>query len=289
MAQLGSAGLRALGTQSKPNHPELIVFDLRKHRIRNCVDEGFFQTDEPVIGIICAGVSRLDLCRLEQQTSYQINVQGTFHLIDDLVDAGAKPVFLSSDGVFDGTLGYYNEQHPCCPLHEYGRQKVQVEEYLQSVAPDNLIIRPGRLVGDDVAESHLLSEWYRLTQQQQQIACIEKQILSPTYVNDLAKGIILACQQGLSGLYHLANPEFFPREELAQQFLWALGSQTEVVCKPEHAFNLLERRATKTYLDSTKFVMATGMHFTSMREVFNLISQNLKRAHQSVAPNDAVI
>ena len=289
MAHLGSAGLSALGTQSKPRHHELIVFNLLDHRIRNRVDEAFFQSDQPVIGIICAGVSRLDLCRREQSTSYQVNVLGTFRLIDDLVDAGVKPLFLSSDGVFDGTLGYYNEKHPCSPIHEYGRQKVQVEEYLQAVAPGSLIIRLGRLVGDNLAESHLFSEWYRLIQERQQIACIERQILSPTYVNDVAEGIILACKQGLEGVYHLANPEFFPREELAQQFVWALGRQAEVVCKPEREFKLLERRAAKTYLDSTKFVKTTGMRFTSMREVFNIISQNLERGHQSVAPNDAVI
>ena len=107
MAQLGSAGLSALGTQSKPRHHELIVFNLLDHRIRNRVDEAFFQSDQPVICIICAGVSRLDLCLLEQPTSYQVNVLGTFRLIDDLVDAGVKPVFLSSASTastFDRTV-----------------------------------------------------------------------------------------------------------------------------------------------------------------------------------------
>ena len=280
MAQLESDGLQAIGTQSESHLSNLIVFNLLEDRIQDCVGEKFLQSDHPVVCIIGAGISRIDLCLPDPHTSYLINVDKTIRLIDDLLGYGVKPVFLSSDGVFDGTLGYYTEKHPCSPLHEYGRQKVQVEEYLQAVAPDSLILRLGRVVGDDLTESHLFSEWYRLAKEHKQIDCIERHILSPTYVEDVAKGIILACKYGLTGIYHLTNSEFFPRDELATQFLQSLGLQAEVVCKPEQEFNLLQPRAAKTYFDSSKFVNATGMKFTSMRKVFKLLSQSPELAHQ---------
>lgn len=69
----------------------------------------------------------------------------------------------------------------------------------------------------------------------------------------------------------MANPVFFPREELAKQFVLALEknvADVAIVCKSQEELNLADRRTEKSYLDSTKFLNATGMQFTSMSEVF---------------------
>jgi len=189
---------------------------------------------------------------------------------------GIKPVFISSSFVFDGTVGYYDEKYLPNPINEYGRQKVIVEEFISQNAPDALVVRLDKIVGDDPMEAHLLSEWYQSIREKQPIDCIEGQLFSPTLVKDVAKAIIVSCQQGLTGLYNVANSEFFMRGELARQFTLAIGKELKIVCKPQSEFNFLDQRPLKSYLDSNKFMKATNMRFTSMRDVFKVFKDKLE-------------
>jgi len=283
LAYVRSHGFEGLGTQSRQNHPGLLVFNLLEDRIGACVEEAFFQGGEPVCCVICSAICQIDRCKQEHAISHQVNVEQTIRLLDEMAELGAKPVFLSSDGVFEGTRGFYCEEDPPCPVNEYGRQKVEVERYLQEAAPESLTVRLSKVVGDDPGERHLLSEWYHALEEQRTIRCIEGQIFSPTFVEDVVKGIVVGCEQGLSGVYHLANPQPFARDELARQFVSALGRQAAIVCCPQREFGFLERRAEKTFLDSTKFMKATGMRFTPMPEVFRSFARHLPRAAEEVA------
>lgn len=269
MSYIESSGYEVLGTQSWQRYPRLITFDLLKHRIQDRIQASFFDTAEPVYGVICAGVTKLKDCVQEREKSYKINVETTIRLIQDLLSMGAKPVFISSSFVFDGIAGYYGEDQPRSPVNVYGRHKVEVEDFIKSEAPGMLVPRLDKLVGTDPAQANMLAEWYGWMKQKAPITCIEGQVFSPTLVDDVAKAIVLGCQLGLTGIYNMANTEFFSREELAKQFVATLGGEAVVVAKPQEDFNFLERRPLKSYLDSTRFLKATGMRFISMREVFN--------------------
>jgi len=207
--------------------------------------------------------------------SRAINVDGTLQLVDDLLARGVKPVFLSSSCVYDGELGYYGEDQPSSPLNEYGRQKVEVERALVKNASDALVLRLDKVVGDDPAERQLFTEWYRWVQIGRAITCLEGQVLSPTFVGDVARAIVLSCELGLTGVYHLANPEFLARDELARQFLAALGTNGCVESRPQTSFGFTDPRPLKSCLDSSRFVRATGMRFTPMREVFAAFRRKL--------------
>ena len=108
-----ASGYTVLGTQSRPIHTGLIPFNLLEHRIADCVEEEFFQTDEPIVGVICAAICQIDRCQREQQLSHKVNVEQTIRLIEDLSYLNVKPVFLSSDAVFDGSVGYYGAEDGC--------------------------------------------------------------------------------------------------------------------------------------------------------------------------------
>jgi dTDP-4-dehydrorhamnose reductase len=276
LSHVKSLGYTAIGTQRQSKYCGLVPFDLLHHRIRDRIDTSFFKTDEPIFGVICAVIRQIDRCFRERKLTRIVNVDNTIRLIQDLKVLGVKPIFLSSSFVYDGSTGYYSEKHPVCPINEYGRQKAEVEDFIKNNVTDALVLRLDKIVGSDPLEEHLFSEWYQLIRRNQPIICIEGQIFSPTYVKDVAKAVVLACQKVLSGLYHVANSEFFTREELARQFVLTLNKKCKVICKLQQEFNFLDQRPLKSYLDSTKFKKATGMRFTSMREVFRLFMRGIK-------------
>lgn len=274
LAHVQSLGFEAVGTQARSREKGLVIFDLLKDRIADCVDPSFFQREGRVCVIISAVISDMDLCFKERETSRRVNVENTIQLIEDVCALEAKPVFLSSCFVFDGTVGYYTENHPISPANEYGRHKAEVERYIQSNAPNAFVARLDKIVGDNPREHHLLAQWYQRIAENQPIVCIEGGLLSPTYVKDVAQAIVLACQRKMTGVFHVTNSEFFNRDELARQFFRALGKTPNVIAKPLSEFKFLDKRGLKSYLDGSKFVRATGMRFASMREVFaNFIRQ----------------
>ena len=261
-------GLEVVGTQNKSNQTGLITFDLLKHQIEDCVDISFFQTSQKVFVVICAALSQIDRCRIEKDVSYKINVENTIRLGQDLSKLGSIPVFISTSAVYDGRLGYFNEESPHAPICEYGRHKEAVEQFFLDEIPESIILRLDKIVADDPDGNHLFADWYNRIQKNLPIICID-QLFSPTFVKDVAKAIILACQLGLSGAYNMANSEFFTRVDLAEQFVFAMGEESDIVLKPQEEFNFADPRLKKSYLDSAKFIADTRMRFTSMRQTFN--------------------
>jgi dTDP-4-dehydrorhamnose reductase len=277
LAYIKSQGYEVIGTQTKAKYPELTVFDLLEHRIGDKIPHFFLSNDDCICGVILSSMCQIDRCFIEREISYKVNVEKTCQLIGDLQAMGIKSVYISSDAVYEGTDGYYSEEHQPNPINEYGRQKAEVEKYIQQSVPDSLILRLSKIVGEDPAENHLFTEWYKQIESGNPIVCIAGQVFSPTFVKDVAQSIVLSCEKKMSGLYNMANPVFFPREELAKQFGLALGKKVNIVCKEQEEFNFAERRTEKSYLDSTKFLKATGMQFTSMREVFMSFISKLEK------------
>lgn len=283
LAHLRSSGFEVIGTQAHARERTLLNFDLLHHRINDCVDRSFFERPGRVQVVICAVIGDMDRCLAEQKLSWKINVENTIRLVDEVCALKARPVFFSTGFVFDGRTGYYTEDCPQSPANEYGRQKAEVERYLRENIPSAFVARLDKVVGDSVAEHHLFTEWYKLIIAGRPITCIEGTLVSPTHVDDVARAVLLACQHDLKGVFHIANAEFYSRDDLARQFCRALGMSPNVVCKPLPAFNFLDNRALKSCLDSAKFVRATGMRFTSVREMFAKFAAGL--AERAVETN----
>lgn len=275
LRQAVAAGHQAVGTQSGSRQSSLITFDLLHQRIGDCLPSSFLKDDGPVFGVICAALSQIDRCLRERALSYAINVTNTTRLIEDFRKLGIKTVFMSTGSVYDGKVGYYNEEPSHCPINEYGRHKAAIETYIREQVPEAFVTRLDKVVGDDPRENHPFTEWHQAMTQGRPIVCIEGQLFAPTHVDDVAKAIVLGCERGLQGVYNVANPEFFTRDELARQFVLAMGQKTEVVCKSQNEFSFADPRGLKSYLDSTKFIKATGMRFTSMRETMQNFIQKI--------------
>lgn len=259
-------GRPTLGTQAAMRRPGLTGFDLKDDRIADKVDPAFLSAG--AVAVICASICQIDRCRREGDAARVVNVGHTIRLADDLRARGVKTVFVSSGYVFDGARGYYAEEHARRPICEYGRHKQAVEDHLLARDPEALILRLDKVVADDPAREHLFTEWHRWLAAGKPITCIQGQVFSPTLAGDVARAVVRAAELGLRGVYHVANPEFFAREELARQFAWALDRDPVIVSRPQSDFAFDDPRPEKTYLDATKFSRAADFRFTSMREAF---------------------
>ena len=266
-AETEKSGIDYIGTSRKQIGGKNEKFDIKTDDIQNVVKLHFNDTATSNVAVICSSVCKIDLCKTNFEESYIVNVTGTKKIVDTLDDFGFKTVFISTDNVFDGEKGYYSETDVATPVNEYGRQKRNIEKYLLERSENNLVLRLSKVVGCKSSEPHPFDEWYRLATQHKEIYTIRGNIFSPTYVFDVAKGILCAIKNGLTGVYHLCNNEHFSRTELAQQFVNYFGFDTPVYEKDLECFGFVENRPLKSYMCSDKFRNATDFSFTSMRAV----------------------
>jgi dTDP-4-dehydrorhamnose reductase len=277
LRHLRELGWRVAGTRSHGSSPDLRAFDLARDRLGDRVDQLMGDAGRPSHVVICAAMAQPDRCFRERELSYQVNVVGTIRLIEDTLALGARPVYMTSGFAYDGLAGYYTDDEPRWPINEYGRHKAEVEEYCAAHQPGMLLFRLDKVIGDDPAENHMFSEWYRWHLEGKPIICISDQLFSPTNVHDVARAIRIGCGQNLGGVYNIANPEFFTREELARQFFRILGAPARIICKTQEELNFVDLRPEKTYLDSSRFQRDAGFHFTSVRETIQTFIGNLNR------------
>ena len=67
-------------------------------------------------------------------------------LVNKLIDQGVFVVYLSSAGVFDGSIPYEVPESPFSPLTEHGRQKAEAERRIDSSNELISILRIGKVL-----------------------------------------------------------------------------------------------------------------------------------------------
>lgn len=272
---LRDAGYEVAGTRAHTTRDDLLAFDLLHDRIEQCVPPSLLDAGADACAVVCACICQVDRCYREREVTRIVNVDHTIRLIEDLRRRGLRVVFISTGHVFDGRTGYYAEDEPLCPIHEYGRHKAAVERWIRLHAPETLILRPGKLVSDRLEASNMFAEWYREAAAGRPITCIAEQVLAPTLADDVARALMTAVDLGLTGTYHVSNTEFFVRNELARQFVRALRLPVPVVVKRQEEFRFAEPRPVRDYLDSTKFLEATDFRFTTASTVFSRLRSQI--------------
>ena len=80
---------------------------------------------KPHLIIHCAGMSDPDECEKNFEKTFQVNVKGTFNVVNANPDVPV--VYISSDHIFDGKKGNYSEKDKPKPLSTYGFSKFGAE------------------------------------------------------------------------------------------------------------------------------------------------------------------
>lgn len=279
-AEIVRRGHAVVGTTTRPNPPPgLVRFDLSTDRIVDVLPRRYFA--DPVRVVVAACVTPMDRCRTEHDYAYRVNVTGMVRLIEDVAALGARVAFVSSSYVFDGAEGNAPEHRPHAPASAYGEHKSAVDQYVTREHPGALVLRLDKAVGDDPAERHLFTEWWDTAAAGRAVACIADQLFTPTLVDDAARGIVAACERGLRGVYHLAAPEVFARDQLAREFFRVMGVPAAVVARPQAEFAFADPRPQDSTLDASRFVAATGMVFTPMSAVMERFRARLRATRRT--------
>lgn len=228
--------------------------------------------------IILLGDTNPETCFADPEVSQALNVDSIKRVIDDLLAHHIKPIFTSSEFVFDGQKGDYTEQDVAEPILLYGQQKLDVEHYLQSVCPEACILRLAKVFGGDLNDGTLFSSWLPAIQSGQTIRCATDQIFSPVYREDVVEALIRAADQDISGLYHLSGPLGLSRLDCLNILIEHLKPYQMVQNNIESCsildFDLKEKRPLNVSMIPKKLEQAIGYDMTDP----NVVCQQLAKS-----------
>jgi len=176
------------------------------------------RTFEPHFIVNSAAYTNVDGCEDEKEDCWKINVVGVENLANTAKRFGIHVVHISTDYVFDGVEGNYDEESRPKPLGYYGRTKLAAENALISSGIDCAIVRTMVLFGMGIDLNHNFVTWIieKLTNGES-IKIVDDQFGHPTLVDDLAKAILKIVDLKKTGIYNIAGSECMSRFELAQK------------------------------------------------------------------------
>ena len=267
--RLGPA--RATPTYHRHPVPHGVPFDACTTRVSDAVENPEAYSH----AVILLGDTDPESCAADTARSNAVNVEGLIAVIEELVSWQIKPIFLSSEFVFDGAKGNYVETDPVNPILTYGHQKVTVEQYLQERLDDYAIVRLAKVYGRRPGDGTLFANWLQALETQRVIPCASDQVFSPVLVDDVVEALVRLIERDSQGLFHLGGPQAHSRLELLQMLVAAVREQrpvdVEISPRSIHDFPLQERRPLDVSLRSDKLIAATGIVLCSAQEACRAI------------------
>ncbi|MEI6781881.1 MAG: SDR family oxidoreductase [Verrucomicrobiota bacterium] len=197
--------------------PDATVAALTRQRLDltdSAAVRGAFRRDNPQLVIHCAALSRSPECEVNPALARQLNVAVTALLAD--LAAAIPLVFLSTDLVFNGRAGHYDEAAPVHPLGVYAETKVAAEQILLA-NPKHTIIRTSLNGGTSPTDDRGFNEQMRRRWQAgQALKLFTDEFRSPIPAEVTARAIWELAAQDKPGLYHVAGSERLSRVQIGQ-------------------------------------------------------------------------
>ncbi|CAN5320991.1 dTDP-4-dehydrorhamnose reductase [soil metagenome] len=206
-SKFGSSKLELVRPQ-----PPLVHLDLLDRAQINDVIADF----SPECIYLAGAYTDVDGCELEPERSNAINVQG----VRDVVAAArelssCRIVFFSSDFVFDGLRGPYDEKAKPSPACVYAKHKVEAERIVASSGLSNVIIRTSTVFGSDPQGKNFIARLLAALTLGQTMVVAEDQVANPTYNEMLAEAAVELCNSYNQGLFNIAGATRVSKYQLA--------------------------------------------------------------------------
>lgn len=205
----------------------------------------------PDIIIHAAAFTNVDKCEVEREKAYNVNVKGTENIARIAKKINAKLVYISTDYVFDGEKGFYNEEDKTSPINYYGLTKLEGEKVVKKICNDFIIARTSVIYGPHKKNFVTWTIWE--LKKKKEIKIIIDQWVSPTLNIDLAEQIIALMEKDEKGIFHTAGGERISRYDFVLEVAKIFDFNEDFVIPTKtKEMNWIAKRPKDSSLDVSK-------------------------------------
>jgi len=170
----------------------------------------------PDVIVNTAAYTNVDGCELNRELAWRVNVEGVRNLVHSARRVDAKLIHISTDYIFDGKNGPYDENAIPNPINYYGRTKLASENEIKIGGIRFAILRTNVLYGFGKNVKSNFALWlYNKLSSGEKIKVVTDQIGNPTYVDDLAFAILKVVEFDKEGIYNVGGKDFVSRYDFA--------------------------------------------------------------------------
>jgi dTDP-4-dehydrorhamnose reductase len=215
-ARLESEGVPTVGTTRRRDvvDDSCLFLDLAG-------DVGSWECPRPVgVAVLCAAVVKLADCERDPIGSRRVNVEASATLARLLAASGVFVVYLSTNQVFDGTRPLPKPTDPVSPLTQYGRQKVEVEQQVLSLANPGAVVRLTKVLQPGFP---LFRRWVEALSAGAQIQPFSDMVMAPVPLAFVAEVLARVVASRFSGILQVSAERDLTYAEAAQHIARRLG------------------------------------------------------------------
>jgi dTDP-4-dehydrorhamnose reductase len=273
LTKQASSTWKVVGTRHQNDTPlngasELIQMDITdKNSVMSAIKE-----ISPSVVIHCAAITNAEYCAKNKKLSEAVNITGTENIVLAAVSVGAHLIFVSSDLVFDGNDGYYNESALPNPICLYGKTKLEGEKIVNQINNRYAIARLAWTYGKSINYSkNFLDRMIDNLEQKQQINLFFDEYRSPVYVQDLCDSLLALAKSRMPGIFHLAGPERISRLDFGYKVAECFGfDKSLIIGTSSDSIDFLDRRPKDCSLVSTRTI-SSHISFRTIEDVLTKI------------------
>lgn len=244
LAVIGSSSMVGSRFCEQWLYPEnLIKADLNGSPNVDITDEEsvsrFFQNNDFSVAILFSAYTDVDGAETQRNDKdgicWQVNVRGVKNIVQACKNHNRNLIFLSTDFVFDGQNGPYDEADPVGPNMElvswYGISKIEGEKIVQQLK-DFIILRisyPYRSHFE--GKEDFFKKILNLYKENKLYPMFGDQIMTPTFIDDIVPAVQLILQSGQTGIFHVASPASTTPYQITRKLIKTVGGDPEIVQK----------------------------------------------------------
>ena len=207
-----------------------------------------FEKFQPEVVVHAGAMSKPDECEQQQWPAYIVNVEGTLTTLMNAAEQKSFFILVSSDFIFDGEKGMYKEDDDPSPVNYYGKTKLEAEEIVKEYEYDWAIVRTVLVYGKPIlSRPNILSTVKEKLEKGEIYNVVDDQIRTPTYVEDLAEGIVQIINKKAKGIYHLSGKDVLTPYQMACKAADFLGLDKSLINRvTADSFSEIAKRPPKT-------------------------------------------
>ena len=189
----------------------------------------YFRRVQPQTVFLTAALTHVDYCEAHPEETFRVNVDGTKNVAGEAARYGSRLDFYSTDYIFDGKNGPYDEQAQPCPVSVYGKSKLEGERVIQEALEDYLILRTTIVYGWNRRSKNFAMQVYQNLLAGTPMQVPEDQVGNPTLVDYLAEASVRLVQQKARGVVNVVGKDLLSRAEFGKALARVFGADPKLI------------------------------------------------------------